>query len=77
MFPSSSSEGSPAAKAGIRLNDIITHIDGNIVTDGRLTMHHIALLRPGDKINVTVQRDQQAIDLEAVIGSLKQAQLQR
>jgi serine protease DegS len=71
------SEGSPAAKAGIRLNDIITHIDGNIVTDGRLTMHHIALLRPGDKINVTVQRDQQAIDLEAVIGSLKQAQLQR
>jgi serine protease DegS len=70
------SAGSPAVKAGIRLNDIITHIDGEIVTDGRLTMHHIALLRPGDKINVTVQRNQQSIDLEAVIGSLKQAQLQ-
>ncbi|MEH6591715.1 MAG: trypsin-like peptidase domain-containing protein [Halioglobus sp.] len=70
------SAGSPAAKAGIRLNDIITHIDGEIVTDGRLTMHDIALLRPGDKINVTVQRNQQSIDLEAVIGSLKQAQSQ-
>jgi serine protease DegS len=67
------SEGSPAQKAGIALNDIITHIDGEAVRDGRLTMHRIAMLRPGDKINVTVQRNQQSIDLQTVIGSLRQS----
>ncbi len=66
-------EGSPAQKAGIALSDIITHIDGEPVIDGRLTMHRIALLRPGDKISVTVQRDQQSIDLQAVVGSLRQS----
>jgi serine protease DegS len=67
------SQGSPAQKAGIALNDIITHIDGEAVKDGRLTMHRIAMLRPGDKINVTVQRNQQSIDLQTVIGSLRQS----
>jgi serine protease DegS len=67
------SEGSPAQKAGITLNDIITHIDGEIVEDGRLTMLHIAMLRPGDKISITVQRNEQTIDLQAVIGSLRQS----
>jgi serine protease DegS len=70
-------EGSPAQKAGIALNDIITHIDGETVLDGRLTMHRIALLRPGDKISITVQRNQQSIDLQAVIGSLRQSGLAR
>ena len=67
------SEGSPAQKAGIALNDIITHLDGEIVADGRLTMLHIAMLRPGDKISITVQRNEQTIDLQAVIGSLRQS----
>lgn len=71
------SEGSPAQKAGIELNDIITHIDGETVKDGRLTMHRIALLRPGDKISVTVQRNLQSIDLQAVIGSLRQSGVER
>lgn len=69
------SRGSPAQKAGIALGDIITHINGEKVADGRLTMHRIALLRPGDKIAVTVERDQQSIDLQAVIGSLGQSQI--
>ena len=66
-------ESSPAQKAGIELSDIITHIDGEPVIDGRLTMHRIALLRPGDKISVTVQRNQQSINLQAIVGSLRQS----
>lgn len=66
-------QGSPAQKAGIALSDIITHIDGEPVIDGRLTMHQIALLRPGDKISVTVQRNQQSIDLKVIVGSLRQS----
>ncbi|MEH6580390.1 MAG: trypsin-like peptidase domain-containing protein [Halioglobus sp.] len=70
------SQNSPAQKAGILMSDIITHIDGEIVRDGRITMHRIALLRPGDTISVTVQRNQQSIDLQAVIGSLRQSGVQ-
>ena len=65
--------GSPAEKAGIERGDIITHLDNELVRDGRLTMHKIALLRPGDSIDVTVQRDQQSIDLTAVVGTLRQS----
>jgi serine protease DegS len=66
--------GSPAEKAGIERGDIITHLDNELVRDGRLTMYKIALLRPGDSIDVTVQRDQQSIDLTAVVGALRQSE---
>ncbi len=67
-------QGSPAEKAGIEMGDIITHLDNEEVLDGRLTMHRIAMLRPGDTIAITVQRGQQSIDLKAVIGTLRQSQ---
>ena len=66
-------QGSPADKAGIEMGDIITHIENEPVRDGRLTMHRIALLRPGDSIAITVQRNQQSIDLQAVVGTLQQS----
>lgn len=66
-------ENGPARKAGIELGDIITHINNEAVLDGRLVMHQIAMLRPGDTIAVTVQRDQQSIDLQAVVGTLRQS----
>ena len=71
------SDNSPASKAGIQLGDTITHIDDEPVTDGRLTMHRIALLRPGDTVNISVQRDQQSLDLRAVVGVLNQSRLAR
>jgi serine protease DegS len=63
-------EDSPARRAGIQLGDIITHIDDEPVLDGRLTMMQIAMLKPGDRITVTVRRGQQTLNLEAVIGTL-------
>jgi serine protease DegS len=64
---------SPAQKAGLQLGDIITHIDGEPVKDGRLTMHRIALLRPGDTVAISVQRNQQSFELRAVVGVLRQS----
>ena len=61
-------ENSPAQRAGIQLGDVITHIDGEAVVDGRQTMHRIARLRPGDTVGVSVQRQQQSLDLRAVVG---------
>ncbi len=66
-------DNSPAQKAGIQTGDIITHINGEPVQDGRLTMHRIALLRPGDIVDISLQRGQQSIDLRAVIGVLNQS----
>ncbi|PIE38609.1 MAG: protease [Gammaproteobacteria bacterium] len=62
------SPDSPADRANIRRGDIITHINGEPVVDGRLTMHRIALLRPGDHIDVRLLRDGKAIDTNTVIG---------
>ena len=67
--------GSPAQKAGVELGDIITHIDNEAVLDGRQAMHQMAMLRPGDRVQVTVERNQQSIDLEAVVGTLQQSRL--
>ncbi len=61
---------SPAQKAGVLVGDIITHIDGEAVRDGRLTMHRIALLKPGDAVAISVQRNRQSLELSAVVGVL-------
>ncbi len=64
---------SPAQKAGVQVGDIITHIDGEAVQDGRLTMHRIAMLKPGDTVAISLQRNQQSLELSAVVGVLNQS----
>ena len=63
----------PAGKAGIQVGDIITHIDGEPVEDGRLTMHRIAMLRPGDAVQISLQRGQQSLELRTIVGALRQS----
>lgn len=64
---------SPAAKAGVQVGDLITHIDGAAVQNGRQTMHEIARLRPGDTIEISVRRERQSLELRAVVGVLTQS----
>jgi serine protease DegS len=61
---------SPAQKAGVQVGDIITSINGEAVQDGRLTMHKIAMLRPGETVAIALQRNRQSLDLNAVVGAL-------
>lgn len=61
---------SPAQKAGVQVGDIITYINGERVQDGRLTMHRIAMLRPGETVSITLQRNRQSLELNAVVGVL-------
>jgi len=66
-------EGGPADKAGLRTGDIITHFNNEAVEDVRRTMYDIAMLRPGDRLQITVIRDGQTLNLDAVVGSQTQS----
>jgi len=61
-------ENSPAQKAGVLPGDLITHIDGEPVRDGRMTMLRIAMLRPGDSVDIAILRGEQSMELRAVVG---------
>lgn len=63
-------KGSPAQRAGLEPGDLITHINAEPVRDGRLTMHRIALLKPGSSVKISLQRDRQSLELNAVVGVL-------
>lgn len=54
-------EGSPAAKAGIRPGDVLTHIDGNAVLYVREALNYIAGLRPGTQVQLKLMRNSNAI----------------
>lgn len=50
----------PAEMAGVRVGDIITHIDKNIIRDTRDVLNAIADGRPGDKIQISGIRERQS-----------------
>jgi len=61
--------GSPAARAGIKDNDIITAVNGQRV-DATHTLDDILVQsQPGDTITVTVLRDGQSVDLRLTLGT--------
>ncbi|WP_338051208.1 S1C family serine protease [Pseudonocardia acidicola] len=62
--------GGPAAQAGLRPGDVITAIDNQTITDAITLQTVIAQHNPGDKVNVTVQRDGAAMTVPVVLGEL-------
>ncbi len=63
----------PAERAGLQAGDIITHFGDTPIDDVRLSMYEVSLLRPGDRLPITVERDGSTIDLNAVIGTQPEA----
>ena len=60
----------PAERAGLQAGDIITHFENEPVDDVRLAMYEVSLLRPGDQLNLTVNRETAgSLDLTAVIAT--------
>lgn len=58
----------PAARSGIAEGDVITHINMQPVVDGRVTMHQIALLRPGDAVDVSLRRESGDLTVQVIVG---------
>lgn len=59
---------SPAARAGLRAGDIITHIDGVAVVDQRDALNRIAAMLPGTPTALTVWRGERTDTVTVTVG---------
>ncbi len=60
--------GGPADRAGIRLGDILTHVDSRKVADTASMLNLIAGLKPGQRAVLTIYRDGQAKEVPIIVG---------
>ena len=58
----------PADKAGIKVDDIITHINQQPIVNGREGMNLIANVRPNDDVQITISRNNETQKLKATVG---------
>lgn len=61
--------GGPAMSAGLRAGDVILHIDGKDVNEPSDVSDTIAGKRPGDKVEIEVERDGRLTTLTATLGT--------
>ncbi len=59
--------GSPADKAGVKENDVITAVDGEALNDGNPLMAIIMKHKPGDTVKLTVQRGSSTLNLSLTL----------
>lgn len=60
-------EDSPAAHAGLRVGDLITHLNDQPVTSDQEAMNRIASMSPGSTVKIRVRRDGEEIELTATL----------
>jgi len=63
--------GSPAEKAGVRVGDVITAVNGARTDDGNTLRNHIAATPPGTDVALTVLRDGHEETMHAKLIELK------
>lgn len=59
----------PAQRAGIQVGDFIVAMEGEPVVDGAVAMRQIARLRPGERVDVALQRGDQSLTVTAIVGT--------
>lgn len=62
------SPDSPAAKAGLKMNDVITAFDGQPVDDAGSFRSHVSTTAPGARVKMTVVRDGKELEQEIEVG---------
>jgi len=60
--------GSAAAAAGLKPGDVITHVNGEALARSGALSSVIGMSAPGEKVRLSVWREQKAIDIEAKLG---------
>jgi serine protease Do len=60
--------GSPAEKAGLKVNDLILSVDGKPVKTFEEVIEVVTSKRPGEKVTLEVQRGEQKLKAQATLG---------
>jgi len=60
----------PGAKAGLKVGDVITQVDGHEITDAGALQVEVGQKQPGSKIELTVLRDGKSMNLPVTIEEL-------
>jgi len=60
-------EGSPAARGGLRINDIITDVGGRRIMDGTTLTQTVKARRPGEKVMVGIVRRGKRLEVEVAL----------
>ena len=68
--------GSPAEKAGLQTGDVIVALDGDAVRTSSQLRNVIGSRQPGSKLNLTVLRKGNKVELTAVLDPIKEAKEQ-
>ncbi len=66
----SAQPGSPAEKAGIKKSDVVSHINGAEVRDGRDLARKIAILPPGSDVKITIVNQDKPRVMSIKLGQL-------
>ncbi|HKB35737.1 MAG TPA: trypsin-like peptidase domain-containing protein [Gemmataceae bacterium] len=66
--------GTPAATAGLKVNDVLLEIDGTAVRNENHFINLISALPPGRRIRLQVWRERRTLPVEAVVGDWTRSQ---
>ena len=69
-------EDSPAEKAGIKVNDIITAVNGNEITGRSELSDTISSCAVGDKLTLTVYRQGETLSIDVTVGEQTKSALE-
>ena len=61
-------QGTPAARAGLKTNDVIIAIDDDEITNAKHLRRVIAMAKPNSEVSVTVMRDRSTIEIPVTLG---------
>jgi serine protease Do len=62
-------EGTPAARAGLRQDDVIVAVDGKPITSAGSLTRTVGLMHPGTQVTLTLYRGTQKQELKATLGT--------
>ena len=61
--------GAPADDAGLESGDVVTKLDGDEINDGDDLRGAIAAHKPGDKVELTIERDGETQTITVTLGT--------